>query len=127
MTSGVAPGRRSSEPLCLAYEAAKLVAPEKARDFLYRLRAATVWECRPTTKASEILCVVRACEIDERAFAECFEGPSARDALARDLAFRSRLGIWALPAFLVKGEAGAVLIRGVVNVESLEAAIARVL
>ena len=121
-----APGRRSSLPLCLAYEAAKLVAPEMSREFLHRLRAATVLECRPTTKLDEILHIARVSGIDQDAFLETYEGPEARAALDRDLAFKDRLGIWSLPAFLVQCGDAAVLLRGVPRLEDMEAAIARV-
>ncbi len=108
-----APGRRSSEPLCLAYEAAKLAAPEIARTFLHLLRKATVFECRPTTMVDEIMRIVGLCGIDEDAFAECFVGGAARAALEQDEKFRSRLGIWQLPAFLVSCGDSRILLPGV--------------
>lgn len=43
------PEHRSSRPLCLAYKAAQIAAPEKADAFLLNLRHATVLGCRPTT------------------------------------------------------------------------------
>ena len=121
-----APDRRSSLPLCLAYEAARLACPEKARAFLLRLREATVRECRPTTKMKELMRVVRICGIDEDAFAERFEGGGAMEALEEDLRFKDSLGIWALPAFLVECNGRSLLIRGVVDVETLMQAVVSV-
>lgn len=122
-----APDRRSSLPLCLAYEAARLACPEKARAFLLRLREATVRECRrPTTKMKELMRVVRICGIDEDAFAERFEGGGAMEALEEDLRFKDSLGIWALPAFLVERNGRSLLIRGVVDVETLMQAVVSV-
>jgi len=121
-----APGRRSSLPLCLAYEAAKLADPGKARAFLHRLREATVLECRPTTKPDEIMRVVRICGIDANTFAEHFEDGDAMAALEEDLRFKDSLGIWALPAFLVECGRRSVLIRGVVDGDTLIRAVASV-
>lgn len=121
-----APDRRSSLPLCLAYEAARLACPEKARAFLLRLREATVWECRPTTEMDEILRVVRICGIDEDAFLERFEGGAAMYALEDDLRYKESLGIWALPAFLVERGERKALIRGVADYGALMRAITSV-
>lgn len=49
----------SSMPLNLAYKAAQLVDEEKANQFLYNLRYATIVDTRPTTQREEILEVVR--------------------------------------------------------------------
>ena len=115
--------RRSSLPLCLAYEAAKLACPEKARPFLMRLREATVSECRPTTKLEEIMRITRICGIDERSFIDCYRGGKAATALEDDMLFMRRLGIRTMPAFLVESTEGAVLIRGVADDATLIRAI----
>ena len=75
---------RSSKPLCLAYKAAQLVAPDKADAFLTTLRHATVHDCRPTTHEEEILCVVRKVGIEEAAFARYFHDGTAEAALEQD-------------------------------------------
>lgn len=92
----------SSKPLCLAYKAAQLAAPDKADAFLIALRHATVLDCRPTTHEEEILHVVRKAGIDEAAFTERFHDGSAEAALEDDLALTRRMGIRSLPAYLIQ-------------------------
>lgn len=91
----------------------------KARVFLHRLREATVSECRPTTKMEEIVRVTRICGIDEDAFMECYWGGRAAAALETDMLLMHRLGIRAMPAFLVESAESAVLVRGVVDAAML--------
>ena len=93
---------RSSKPLCLAYKAAQLAAPDKADEFLTALRHATVLDCRPTTHEEEILCVISKTGIDEATFIEHFHGGSAEAALEQDLAFARSLGIRSLPTYLLQ-------------------------
>ena len=91
---------RTSKPLCLAYKAAQLAAPDRADDFLTALKHATVLECRPTTHFDEILNVACRVGIDEGAFTECYRG-KAESALAADLALARRLGVYSLPSYLI--------------------------
>lgn len=93
---------RSSRPLCLAYKAAQLAAPDKADAFLTALRHATVLDCRPTTHEEEILRVVRKTGIDEASFAAHFHDGSAEATLEQDLAFTRSLGIRSLPTYLIQ-------------------------
>lgn len=81
---------RSSRPLCLAYKAAQLAAPEKADDFLTALRHATVLDCRPTSREEEILRIVRNTGIEEASFTAHFHDGSAEAALEQDLAYPAR-------------------------------------
>ena len=98
----------SSLPLNLAYKAAELTNIAKAEEFLYRLRYATIVECRPTTKFEEILRVVRAVNLDEEKFLANFNGGNAEKSLQRDLNFAYKLGIHTLPSYLVEyGSEGA--------------------
>ncbi|MBE5775029.1 MAG: DsbA family protein [Clostridiales bacterium] len=93
---------RSSRPLNMAYEAAQLVDPDKANDFLTALRHATVLECRPTTHYDEILKIVRKVGINEDAFTRHYQDGSADVALAQDMAFTHSMGIRSLPAYLLQ-------------------------
>lgn len=96
------PEHRSSRPLCLAYKAAQIAAPEIADAFLLNLRHATVLDCRPTTHEEEILAVVRASGIEEAAFFAAFRDGRAEAALEQDLALGRRMGIPSLPAYAIR-------------------------
>jgi predicted DsbA family dithiol-disulfide isomerase len=93
---------RTSRPLCLAYEAARICDPDRADAFLTALRHATVADCRPTTHDDEILRVVRETGIDEEAYLGHYRNGSAEAALERDLALTHRMGIHSLPSYLVQ-------------------------
>ena len=92
----------TSRPLCLAYKAAELAAPDKATYFLYNLRYATIVDCRPTTRLDEILAVVERTGIEKGAFLKEYEGDRAKEALKTDQALGLRLGIHTLPAYLLQ-------------------------
>lgn len=101
---------RSSKPLCLAYKAAQLAAPDKADAFLTALRHATVLDCRPTTHFDEIINVVCRVGIDESAFTKQYKG-EAESALAADLTLTRRLSIYSLPSYLISRGDRAVMMR----------------
>ncbi len=96
------PEHRSSKPLCLAYKAAQIAAPEAADAFLRNLRQATVLDCRPTTHKEEILAVVRASGIEESAFLAAYYDGRAETALEQDLAYTHSFGIHSLPAYVIQ-------------------------
>ena len=101
---------RSSYPLCIAYEAAKLTAPEKAEAFLYRLRYATIVLTRQTTKEEELLKVAKCAGLDESAFCRRLHDGTAAAEFQEDLRYTSPLGICGLPAYLVQvGEKKALI------------------
>ena len=102
---------RSSKPLCHAYKAAQLAAPDKADEFLTALRHATVLECRPTTHEEEILWVVRKVGIEEESFSRYLHDGSAEAALEQDLTFTRSLGIRSLPTYLLQHEDRALLLQ----------------
>ena len=96
------PERPSSLPLNVAYKTAQLVAPKKADAYLYRLRFATIAECRPTTRKEELVAVARETGIDADAFLKAYDGPTARRALNADLSMARGYGIRSLPACLLE-------------------------
>lgn len=101
---------RSSYPLCIAYEAAKLTAPEKAEAFLYRLRYATIVQTRQTTKEEELLQVAKCTGLDESAFSGRLHDGTAAAEFQEDLRYTRSLGICGLPAYLVQvGEKKALI------------------
>ncbi|WP_147680431.1 DsbA family protein [Actinomyces ruminicola] len=120
------PARRSSLPLNLAYEAVRLIAPGQAERFLYRLRFATVVECRPTTATEELVEVVRACGLDIGTFLAACDGPAARAALRASLERRAALGIRGLLAFMISYGDVRMLLGGVCDYDALAAALERV-
>lgn len=118
------PEHRSSRPLCLAYKAAQIAAPDKAEDFLLNLRHATVLDCRPTTHEDEILAVVRTSGLEETAFLASFHDGRADAALEQDLAYTRRMGIHALPCYLIQRGEHAVFLQSF-NAEEFAAVIDR--
>ena len=76
---------RSSYPLIIAYEAAKLTEPEKADRFLYQLRYATITETRQTTRADEILRAARKTGLDEERFRKAMHDGSAEAGIRKFL------------------------------------------
>ena len=95
------PEHRSSRPLCLAYKAAQLAAPDLADAFLRKLRRVIMLDCRPTTRQEELLAVARASGIGEAAFLAALRDGGAEAALERDLAHTRRMGIRSLPAYVI--------------------------
>ena len=91
----------SSMPLNLAYKAAQLADEEKANQFLYNLRYATIVDTKPTTQREEILEVVRQTDLDEEKFCLHFDGDTAQKALEQDLSLGQKLEIHSLPSYLV--------------------------
>ena len=114
---------RSSNPLCIAYEAAKLTDPEKADDFLKRLRYATVAETRQTTREDEILRAARIAGLDEEAFLRSFHDGSAEAAFQKDLRFTRSLGICSLPSYLLQYGARTMLIKALIGYDDFVRAI----
>jgi len=102
-------GHRSSLPLCLAFEAARIASPERAEAYLRAMRRATVVEGRQTAREGVTREVAAECGIDLEAFDRALRGGAAREALRADEALAASLGVRALPALLVQTMGRAVL------------------
>lgn len=112
---------RSSKPLNLAYEAAKLADHQKADAFLKALRHATVKAGLPTIHFDVILDVVRHSGIDETAFTKHYEDGSAEDALIADLAYAKLLRVHSLPTYLFQYQGKALFLQSFDYHEFVEA------
>ena len=115
------PEHRSSRPLCLAYKAAQIAAPEIADAFLLNLRHATVLDCRPTTHEEEFLAVVRASGIEEASFLAAYHDGRAEAALEQDLALTRRLGIRSLPGYVIQHHGNALFLQSFALGDFIEA------
>lgn len=113
----------TSRPLCLAFKAVQRVMPEKAEQFLYRLRFATIVETRPTTHREELLRVVRQTGIDEGEFLAAYTDGRAEAALQHDLYVCQSLGIRGLPAHILHYGRRHVIVPGVADYNTLTSAI----
>lgn len=105
----------SSMPLNLAYKAAQLADEEKANQFLYNLRYATIVDTKPTTQREEILEVVRQTGLDEEKFCLHFDGDTAQKALEQDLSLGKKLEIHSLPSYLVQYGERKLLIQSLIG------------
>ena len=105
----------SSAPLNIAYKAAQIVDAEKADLFLYNLRFATIVECRPTTRTSELLKVAVKTGLDAKKFLTAFNDGSAEKLFRNDLEICARVGIHELPSYLVQYQSNGALIRGLAS------------
>lgn len=114
----------TSEPLCLAVKAVQRVAPDKAEQFLYRLRYATIVEVRPTTHHDELLRVVRLTGgIDETAFQEAYNNGMAEKALQHDVCMARNLSLRSLPAYMLHYGSRHILIHDMANFDAFASAI----
>jgi len=89
-------------PLNLACIAVSRIAPEKAEQFLYYLRYATIVRGKQTTRFNEILGVVRQNGINEKEFIAAFNSPQTKEILNENLRMGHKLGIRGLPAYLIE-------------------------
>lgn len=93
---------RSSYPLGIAYEAAKLADQDKADEYLFRLREATIVETRQTTREDELVRVAAEAGLNETIFREHLTGGTAEAEFRKDLEYSRSLGIRNLPAYLIQ-------------------------
>lgn len=116
---------RSSYPLCIAYKAAQCCAPDKAENYLVRLRRATIVETRPTTHTEELVDVARAVGIDEALFLRSFQSGEAEQRFTEDLQYTRSLGIYQLPACRIQYRERAILCSGLNDYEGFAALISK--
>lgn len=114
---------RSSYPLNIAYEAARLTAPEKADFYLYRLRYATIVETRQTTLPEELSDIASETGIDKNTFLRHMYSGSAEAAFQQDMQFARSLNIYSLPAYLLQYGEKAILIRQLIGYDQFVRAI----
>jgi protein-disulfide isomerase-like protein with CxxC motif len=90
----------STYPQNMACEAARLVAPSKAAEFLYRMRLATMAHARVTSEESVQLEIARACHIDEGDFLYRMNNGDAERAFIEDRERTETIG-GQLPTFVI--------------------------
>ncbi|MBQ6131706.1 MAG: DsbA family protein [Selenomonadaceae bacterium] len=110
----------SSKPLNLAYKAAQLVDAAKADEFLYRLRYATIVDCRPTTRLQELLKVAIKTGLDVKKFLAHYNDGSAETNLQSDLQTCQRLGIHSLPSYLIQYKSQGALVQNLIGYETFK-------
>lgn len=93
---------RSSYPLNIAYKAALLSSKEKAHSFLYRLRFATIYQCRQTTSQEELLKIAVECGLDRKQFQHYMDNGTALKKFEEDLTLTRAMRINSLPSYLIK-------------------------
>lgn len=113
----------TSRPLCLAFKAVQIIAPEKAGQFLYRLRFATIVETRPTTHSEELLRVVRQTGIDEQEFLNAYTDGRAETALNHDRHICKNIGIRGLPSYMLQYRGRHILIPHLADYDTFVSAI----
>lgn len=100
---------RTSEPLCLAFEAARIASPGRAEAYLRAMRRATIVEGRQTTRDDVLREVALETGIDLQAFDRALFDGSAAAALRSDMEIASGAGVSNLPALLLHAGSAVVL------------------
>lgn len=106
------PEHRSSWPLDIAFEAVRLINPNKADEFLYALRQTTILEGKQTTKTEVLADVAESVGVDRKVFLDCFEDGRAEECFREDLDMARMYQVHSLPSYLIRGEEKEVLING---------------
>lgn len=108
---------RSSWPLDIAFEAARLIAPDKSEAYLYALRRATIVEGRQTTLVEELANIAGKVGIDKDLFLEYYNNGKAEKAFMDDMRFARSIQISTLPSYLVKCDRKSSLVCGMPTYE----------
>ena len=105
----------STFPSCIAYEAAKIIAPERADQFLYEMKLATCCEGRVTNDENVLANVAQEYGMDVEALLKAFHGEQANKMFEDDMEFKDSIAVTVLPSFLLKYKDEQYLIRGYVD------------
>ncbi len=117
---------RSSWPLNIAFEAVKLIKPEKDEQFLYRLRYETIMETRQTTCSNELIRIAGICGLDTASFIRALSDGTAETAFLADLDRRKSLGIYGLPANLIQYREKFMLVKSLIGYEEFAGLISKI-
>lgn len=102
----------STYPQNIAYKAAQLVAPDKADQFLRRIREATIVEGLVTSRLDVQMSLADEVGIDIVAFSKAMKDGSAEKAFNGDLALTRSMGVTGFPTFIVKFYDQRIILRG---------------
>lgn len=102
----------STYPQNIAYKAAQLVAPDKADQFLRRIREATIVEGLVTSRVDVQMSLADEVGIDIVAFSKAIKDGSAKKAFQGDLGLTRSLGVTGFPTFMVKFYDQRIMLRG---------------
>lgn len=121
------PEHRSSYPLDIAFEAVKLINPNKATEFLYALRRATILEGKQTTKTEVLQDIADTTGIDRKKFLAYFENGSSEKRFEEDLKMVHKYQIHSLPSYLIRREEKELLVNGMPDFQKFQIFISRVI
>lgn len=103
---------RSSYPLNLAFEAVRLLAPEKAEAFLYAVRRATIQHGIPTTHTEELIKIAVQNGLDKASFLQCLQDGRAEAAFQKDLQLVRKYQVHSLPSYLIRCDGKEIIFSG---------------
>lgn len=106
---------RSSTPLNLAYKTVELLAPERAENFLYRLRFETIVGMKQTTKLSVLIDIASQFGLDPQEFETTYHSQAVQQALEKDWRELANLNIRGLPLYRFTYKEKTVAFSGVLN------------
>jgi len=89
-----------TEPACRAVVTMRIMAPERAMDYLERVSTAFYAEGRDTTKAGVLIDLAEEMGAERARFERGFALPEVRDAAARDFSSARQLGVRGFPSLL---------------------------
>lgn len=111
---------RSSYPLDIAYEAARLTAPDKADRYLYALRRATILEGRQTTKQEELVKLAGEAGLPAADFQAALQNGKALAAFRKDLSLAAACRIHSLPSYLIRMADKELLVSGLPGLQEFQ-------